>query len=123
VYNWPIKEAGPDRALFLKKCPRFLNHDQRNGLRSRDFGSKATPGQPGRPTSSARIGPLSGEPETAQSADAVIPAVDAEAMEMGVAPAEGDLDDVRSWAMEHSLRTRIRRQIMGLIWRIQIWSL
>src|SRR5262249_9891725 len=35
-----------------------------------------------------------GEPRPARSADAVIPAVDAEAMEMGVAPAEGDLDDV-----------------------------
>ena len=35
-----------------------------------------------------------GEPGPARPADAIIPAVDAEAMEMGVAPAEGDLDDV-----------------------------
>src|SRR5512135_1695156 len=37
---------------------------------------------------------IQGEPGPARSADAVVPAVDAEAMQMGVAPAEGDLDDV-----------------------------
>jgi hypothetical protein len=42
-----------------KTRPRILNHDQRNGFRCHDFGSKTTPGQPGRPTLSTRFGPLS----------------------------------------------------------------
>ena len=42
----------------------------------------------------ADLAGILGEPEPARSADAVIAAVDAEAMEVGVAPIEGDLDDV-----------------------------
>jgi len=50
--------------------------------------------------------------------DAIILAVNVKLIQMRIAPTESDLQRVVQISMELSLRTKIRRQIIGLMWRI-----
>ena len=71
----------------------------------------------------ADLAGILGEPGPARPADAIIPAVDGRRWKWGSLQPKAIWMMSWSWARGLSLRTRIRRQIMGLTWRIQMWSL
>ncbi len=63
-----------------------------------------------------------GKRNSTDSADAIVASVDAEAVELGVGPAEGDLEDMMEGGQRAVAADQEPPPDHGVIWRIQTWS-